>query len=183
MDKEIEKQIVEISSSAIGFRNSIDRIAFVRLEAFFKTKGMEIARNSKLKDLLGRPCTPDDWYALEDVGLRIPELARHKAFNYVMAAYVLLVVGAWTFIFFTNLETVFVFWDLPVGIMASVAFTLTLSPVIAITTMFKKRFFPVDDIGKLVDAIIAENWADLLADDKRFFKEILKQELIETKGL
>ncbi|HEY5746929.1 MAG TPA: hypothetical protein VIU12_12680 [Chryseolinea sp.] len=178
MDKEIERQIDEISSSAIEFRKSIDRIAFGRLKTFFKSKEKEISRDSKLEDLLGRQCTPNDWYELDDIGLKVPELTRHKAFNYVIAAYVLLAVITWSVIFLTNLEKVPLLWGLPMGVMTSVAFTLTLSPILGIMAIFKKRFLPVDNIDELVDGIIAENWVDLLADDKRLFKEILRQELV-----
>ena len=83
MNKEIEKQIKKISSSAIEFRKSIDKIIFARLNDFFRAKGIEISRDSKIADLPGKEFTPSDWYELEDIGLRIPELRRHKAFNYV----------------------------------------------------------------------------------------------------
>jgi hypothetical protein len=79
MNKEIERQIEEKSSSAIEFRKSIDRIVYGQLTNFFKTKGKKISRDSNLKDLLGKRFTPSDWYELEDIGLRIPELRRHKA--------------------------------------------------------------------------------------------------------
>lgn len=181
MDKEIERQIDEISSSAMGFRNSIDGIIYERLKAFFKAKGRDMSRDSKLKDLFGGKSAHGDWYELEDIGLRIPDLKRHKAFNYVTTAYVLIVVVTWTVILLSNLEMVFIVWGLPVGMVASVSFMLTLSPVIGIMAIFPKHVLPVDNIDKLVDGIIAENWTDLLAEDKRLFKEILQQELTADK--
>jgi hypothetical protein len=181
MDKEIERQIEEKSSSAIEFRKSIDGIIFGRLEDFFKAKGKEISRDSSLKDLLGKQFTPSDWYDLENIDFRIPELRRHKAFNYVAATYVLAAIITWTIGFFTNLETLFIVSSLPLGVVASVMFILTLSPIVGLLAIFKKRLLPVDNIDKLVDGIIAENWSDLLTDDKTLFKEILEQELTIEK--
>ncbi|AYB34059.1 hypothetical protein D4L85_27305 [Chryseolinea soli] len=165
------------------FRNSMDRIIFERLKAFFKSKDKEISRASELKELLGKPCVPGEWYELEDIGLRIPELKRHKAFHYVMAAYVLLVIVMWIVVFLTTLETVFIFLGLPVGVLVGTAFTLTMSPIIGITAIFKRRFLPVHSIDELVDGIITENWTDLLTNDKRLFKDILRQELTKGKML
>ena len=113
--------------------------------------------------------------------MRIPDLTRHKAFNYVMIAYALLVVITWVVIFLTNLEAIFAVWALPIGVVASVMFTLTLSPIFGIMAIFKKHLLPVDNIDELIDGIIAENWTNLLVDDKRLFKEILRQELAETR--
>lgn len=177
MDKEIENQIVGISSSAIEFRKSIDGITFGRLKDFFKIRGKEISRDSRLKELLGKQFTPLDWYELEGIGLRIPDLKRHKAFSYVTVAYILGVVITWTAIFLANLGTVFAIWGLPVGIVVSVMFTLTFSPILGFMVIFKKKLLPVDNVDKLIDAIIAENWSGLLMDDKRLFKEILEYEL------
>lgn len=71
-------------SSAIEFRKSIEGIVFGGLTDLFKTKGKEISRNSNLQVLLGKEFTPSDGYEREDIGLRIPELRRYKAFGYMM---------------------------------------------------------------------------------------------------
>jgi hypothetical protein len=181
MNKEVEKQIEEISSSAIEFRKSIDTIIFNRLKNFFKSEGKEISRESKIKVLLGKHFTAHDWYQLENIGLRIPNLKRHKAFTYVTAVYVVVSVITWTVFFLTNLDEVFAVWSLPFGFIAIVLSTLTISPILGFMAIFKKTRLPVDDIDKLVDRIIAENWFDLLTDDKRLFKEILRQELTSGK--
>jgi hypothetical protein len=180
MDKETEKQIEEKSTSAIEFRQSIDGIVFGRLSDFFKVKGKHISRDSGLKDLLGKQFTTSDWYELEDIGLRIPKLRRHKAFSYVTTAYFLIAITIWIVIFFSNLANVSVLWSSSLGLIASILFTLTFSPILLLMAIFKKRLLPVDNVDNLVDGIIAENWSNLLADDKKLFKEILEQEL--TKG-
>jgi hypothetical protein len=181
MDKEIERQIEEISSSAIEFRESIDRIIFGRLKDFFREKGKDISRASNLKDLFGKQFRPSDWYQLQDIGLTIPELRRHKAFGYVTTAYVLIAIITWIIIFSTNLDTISVVWTLPLGVIASVMLTVTFSPVLGFMAIFKKRLLPVNNVDNLVNGIIAENWSNLLTDDKRLFKEILEQELAEGK--
>ena len=181
MHKEIERQIEEKSSSAIEFRKSIDGIVFGRLKDFFKRKDKKISRDSSLKDLLGKQFAPSDWYDLESIDLRIPKLRRHKAFSYVTATYVLTAVITWTIVVLTNLETLFIVWSLPLGVVASVMFILTFSPILGFMALFKKRLLPVDNIDQLVDGIIAENWSDLLINDKRLFKEILQQELTGEK--
>jgi hypothetical protein len=177
MDKEIERQIEEISSSAIEFRKSIDGITFGRLKDFFWKKGKEVSRDSKLKDLLGSNFSPSDWYELEDIGLRIPALKRHRAFHYVTVVYILVALITWAVIFLTKLETIFIVWGLPIGIIGSVMFTLTFTPILGFMTIFKQILLPVDTVDKLVDGVIAKNWARLLVDDKKLFKEILEQEL------
>jgi len=181
MSKEIERQIEEISSSAIEFRKSIDRLIFRRLKDYFKTKGKKISRNSELKDLLGGQFTSRDWYELENIGLKIPKLRRHKAFKYMTAGYVLIAVITSTVTVLTNLDKIFVVWSLPLSIIASVMFTLTFSPILIFIAIFKKRFLPVCNVDDFVDGIIAENWSDLLTDNKRLFKELLRQELTSTK--
>ena len=181
MDKEIERQIEEKSSSAIEFRKSIDEIVFGRLRDFFMTKGQEISRDSSLRDLLGKHFTLKDWNELGNIDLRIPELRRHKAFNYVTAIYGLTAVTIWVIILVTNLEALIIVSSLPLGVVASVLFILTLSPVLGFMAIFKKRILPADTIDKLVDGIISENWSDLLTDDKKWFKEILEQELTSGK--
>jgi hypothetical protein len=181
MDKEIERQIEEKSSSAIEFRKSIDGIVFGRLKYFFKTKGKEISRDSNLRDLLGKRFTPTDWYELEDIDFQIPALRRHKAFTYVTVAYILSAIAIWIIILLTNLETLFILSSLPLGVAASVLFILTFSPIIGFMAIFKKGLLPVKNIDDLVDGIIAENWSDLLMNDKRLFKQILEQELTSGK--
>lgn len=182
MNKKIEKQIEELSSSAIEFRKSIDKIIFSRLKDFFKTKGREISRESKIVDILDKQFTPSDWYELEDIGLRIPELRRHKAFSYVTTTYVFTAIIIWLVTVLTNLDTISAAWTLPLGVIASAMLTLTFSPVLAFMAIFRRKFLPVDNVDNLVDAIIAENWSNLLKDDKRFFREMLEQELTGGKS-
>ena len=181
MDKEIERQIEEKSSSAIEFRKSIEGIVFRRLKDFFKTKGKDISRDSSLRELLGKRFVPADWYELKSIDLQIPELRRLKAFTYVTATYVLTALTTWTIVLLTNLETLFILSSLPLGVVASGLFVLTFSPILLFKAIFKKRLLPVDNINDLVDGIISENWSDLLTDDKRLFKEILAQELTRGK--
>jgi hypothetical protein len=45
----------------------------------------------------------------------------------------------------------------------------------------KGKNIPVSTVGSLVDRIISENWSDLFADDKKLFKEILREELESRK--
>lgn len=181
MDEQIQRQKEEKSNSAIEFRRSIDGIVFARLSNFFKAKGKDISRDSSLRDLLGKQFTTADWFELQDIGLRIPELRRHKAFSYVTTVYSLIAIITWAVIFLTNLENISVVWTLPLGIIASGVLVLTFSPILGFMTIFKKRLLPAENVGDLVDGIIAENWSGLLADDKKLFKEILLQELTDGK--
>ena len=182
MDREIDKQIEEISGSAIEFRKSIDKIIFARLNVFFKAKGREISRESKIMDLFDKPFTPSDWYELEDIGLKVPDLRRHRAFNYVTTAYVLTAIIIWTVTVLTNLDTISAVWTLPLGVIASAIFFLTFSPVLAFMAIFSKRLLPVENVDNLIERIIAENWSDLLTDDKKLFREIVEPELTVVTG-
>lgn len=178
MDIKVEQQIEEISSSAIEFRKAIDRIIFRRLQDFFKKKGNEISRVSKLKDLLGGQFTPADWYELEDIGLRMPSLKRPKAFLTMTVGYVLVAIVAWTAVLWTNLEFVIASWSFPLGLIGGPVFMLTtFGPVIGFSALFKKRLLPVDNVDNFIDGVIAENWSDLLTDDKKLFRQILEQDL------
>jgi hypothetical protein len=174
MDKEIEKQIEEVSSSAIEFRKSIDVIIFKRLSAVLQTKSKQISRDSKLKSLFDKNVNPADWYELEEIGMRIPELRRNKAFGYLAAVYVLTVIFTWTTFLAKNFESIIVLWGLP---LVGPLFIISFSPILLLLLLFKRKNIPVSTVGNLVDRIISENWSDLLADDKKLFKEILREEL------
>jgi hypothetical protein len=41
---------------------------------------------------------------------------------------------------------------------------------------FKRRYFPCDTVDDLIDQIISVNWTDLITDDKKLFKDIVRQE-------
>jgi hypothetical protein len=42
--------------------------------------------------------------------------------------------------------------------------------------LFKRRHLPCDTIDDLIESIISANWTELLTDDKRLFKELVREE-------
>lgn len=178
MDNEIDKQIEEVASSAIEFRTTLDRIIFKKLRTFFQLKNKEISRESKLTSLFDKTVDRNQWYEMEVIGMRIPGLRRNRAHGYLTAIYLLTAILTWTIFLIKNAEVIIAPWGLPiVGILITVSF----SPVVLLGLACKKSIIPVTTIEHLVDAIIKENWGNLLADDKRLFKEILKKELSEER--
>lgn len=172
-NEEIESLIEKISSSAIQFRNTTGDVIFKRLARFFQKKQKQITRDSRLEEIFPKTFSEADWYELEKIGLKIPGLQRAKAFDYLSVTYLIIAFGVLFVFSILNLDLVFVVWGLPVfGILV----TLTGSPVLLFMLIFKRRHFPCESIDNLIDQIISVNWTDLMTDDKKLFKEIVRQE-------
>ena len=171
--EEIDSLIEKLSSSAIGFRNTAGDIIFKRLRRFFQTKQKQITRDSRLKEIFPDNFTETDWYELERVGLKIPGLHRAKAYDYLSVTYLIIAFGTLFIFSILNLDLVFAVWGLPI---LGFIITLTGSPVLLFMLVFKRRYFPCDTIEDLIDLIISVNWTDLITDDKKLFKDIVRQE-------
>jgi hypothetical protein len=169
--EEIDLLMEKLSSSAIEFRNASGDIIFKRLRRLFQQK--QVTRDSKLKDIFPNSFGEMDWYELEKIGLRIPGLRRAKTFDYLSVTYLIVAFATLLIFSIVNLDLVFIVWGLPIlGFIV----TLTASPILLFMLVFKKRHFPCGTVDELVDQIISVNWTDLIADDKKLFKEIVRQE-------
>lgn len=183
MDKELtedEKEIQEVDSlidklagSAIEFRKSIYDIIFNRVSRFFGKKNKVITSDTQLKELFRSNFTEADWEELHDVGLKIPGLQRAKLFDHLTWIYFAIAFVTLVTLTIKNIEVVFAVWGLPIlgGII-----TLSISPLILFMMLFKRRHLPCDTIDDLVESIISANWTELLTDDKRLFKELVREE-------
>lgn len=171
--EEIDSLIEKLSSSATEFRNTTGDIIFKRLRRLFQTKQKQATRDSRLKDIFPVNFNEADWDELEKIGLRIPGLQRAKTFDYLSVTYVIVAFGTLLIFSILNLDFVFMVWGLPIlGFIV----TLTASPILLFMLLFKRRHFPCDTVDELVDQIISVNWTDLITDDKKLFKEIVRQE-------
>lgn len=171
--EEIDSLIDKLSSSAIEFRNTIGDIIFKRLRRVFQSKQKQLTRDSRLKDIFPDKFNEADWDELEKIGLRIPGLQRAKTFDYLSVTYLIVAFGTLLIFSILNLDLVFIVWGIPIlGFIV----TLTASPMLLFMLVFKRRHFPCDTVDELVDQIISVNWTDLISDDKKLFKEILRQE-------
>ncbi len=171
--EEIDSMIEKLSSSAIEFRNTAGDIIFKRLRRLFQTKQKQVARDSRIKDIFPHNFNEADGEELEKIGLRIPGLRRAKTFDYLSVTYLIVAFGTLLIFSILNLDLVFIVWGLPIlGFNA----TLTASPLLLFMLVFKRRHFPCDTLDELVDQIISANWTDLITDDKKLFKDIVRQE-------
>jgi hypothetical protein len=171
--EEIDSLIKKLSSSAIEFRNTTGEIIFKRLRRFFQTKQRQITRDSRLKDIFPDNFNEEDWDELEKIGMKIPGLQRTKTFDYLTTTYLSIAFGSLSIFSILNLDLVFVVWGLPIF---GFIITLTASPMLLFMLVFKRRHFPCDTVDDLVDQIISVNWTDLITDDKKLFKDIVRQE-------
>jgi len=171
--EEIDSMIEKLSSSAIEFRTTSGDIIFKRLRRLFQTKQKQVTRDSRLKDIFPDNFNETDWDELEKIGLRIPGLQRARAFDSLSVTYLIVAFGTLLIFSILNLDLVFMVWGLPIlGFIA----TLTASPMLLFMLVFKRRYFPCDTVDELVDQIISVNWTDLITDDKKLFKDIVRQE-------
>jgi hypothetical protein len=171
--EEIDSMIEKLSNSAIEFRNTAGDIIFKRLSRLFQTKQKQVTRYSRIKDIFPDNFNEADWDELEKIGLRIPGLQRAKTFDYLSMTYLIVAFGTLLIFSILNLDLVFIVWGLPIlGFIA----TLTVSPLLVFMLVFKRRHFPCDTVDELVDQIISVNWTDLITDDKKLFKDIVRQE-------
>lgn len=171
--EEIDALIEKISGSSIEFRHTTGDIIFKRLGRFFQTKQKEITRDSRLKEMFSDNFNAMDWHELERIGLKIPGLQRAKMYNYLSIIYLIVSHGALFIFSILNLDLVFAVWGFPI---LGFIMTLTASPMLLFMLLFKRRYFPCDTIDDLIDQIISANWTDLMTDDKKLFKEIVRQE-------
>lgn len=170
---EIDSLIEKLSSSAIECRNTAGDIILKRLRRLFQTKQKQVTRDSRLKDIFPGNFSEADWDELEKIGLRIPGLQRAKTFDYLSLTYLIVAFGTLLIFSTLNLDLVFIGWGLPIlGFIV----TLTASPMLLLMLVFKRRHFPCDTVDELVDQIVSVNWRDLITDDKKLFKEIVRQE-------
>jgi hypothetical protein len=172
-NEEIDSLIEKLSSSAIEYRNATGDIIFKRLRRLFRTKQKEITRDSRLKEIFSKNFTEWEWEKLEKIGLKIPGLQRAKAYNYLSLTYLIVALGSLFVFSILNLDLVFIVWGLPIF---GIILILTCSPIPLFMLVFKRRNFPCDTVDELVDQIISVNWTDLITDDKKLFKEIVRQE-------
>ena len=172
-NEEIDTLIEKLSSSAVEFRNTTGDIIFKRLRRLFQIKQKQITRDSRLKEIFPNNFNETDWDKLEKVGLKIPGLQRAKAYDYLSMTYLILALGSLFVFSILNLDLVFVVWGLPIF---GIILTLTCCPILLFMLVFKRRHFPCDTVDELVDQIISVNWTDLITDDKKLFKEIVRQE-------
>jgi hypothetical protein len=165
--------IDKLSSSAIEFRRSIYDIIFKRLSRFFAKKNKSITSDTQLKELFGTNFTEADWEELHDIGLKIPGLQRAKLFDHLTWIYFAIAFITLVTLTIKNIELVFAVWGLPIlgGVI-----TLAISPLILFMMLFKRRHLPCDTIDDLIESIISANWTELLTDDKRLFKELVREE-------
>lgn len=105
--------------------------------------------------------------------MKIPGLQRAKTFDYLTVTYLIIAFGALFIFSILNLDLVFVVWGFPIF---GFIITLTASPMLLFMLVFKRRHFPCDTVDDLVDQIISVNWTDLITDDKKLFKDIVRQE-------
>jgi len=171
--EELDSLMEKLSTSAIEFRRTTSNIIFERLRRLFQSMNKEISKDSKLKEIFPDNFTQADWDELQRIGLKIPGLRRTKVFDYLAVTYLIVALGSLLVFSILNLDLIFAVWGLPIF-----GFTIVLagSPILLLTLVFKRRYFPSETIDKLVDQIVSVNWTDLLNDDKRMFKEIVRQE-------
>lgn len=172
-NKEIDSLIEKLSSSAMEFRNTTGDIIFKRLGRLFQSKEKQITRDSRLKDIFPENFNETDWNELGKIGFRIPGLQRAKTFDYLSTTYLIIAFGGLFIFLILNLDLIFIVWGLPIF---GFILTLTGSPMLLFMLVFKRRHFPCDTVENLVDQIISVNWTDLVTDDKKMFKEIVRQE-------
>ena len=170
---EIDLLIYKVSNSAFEFRNAIRHIILIRLHRFFHKRNKEIKTDTDLKLLFGSEVTELKWEELKEIGLRIPNLERSKVFGRISVVYCIAALVALAILAIKNLELIYVVWGLPIfgGVIL-----IALTPLLLLTMLFKRRHFPCANIDQLIEMIISVNWADLLSDDKRLFKMLVREE-------
>lgn len=171
--EKIDLLIKEISNSAIEFRTSAYTAIFKRLQKFFARKNKNITRDTELIDILGTNFSQAEWKELNQIGLRMPELQRSKLFDKVTWIYLILAGLTFLVLAIKNYEFIFVLWGFPIiGIITTVIF----SPIILFLFIFKRSHLPCDTIDELIEIIISINWTDLVSDEKKLLKEIIKKD-------
>jgi hypothetical protein len=170
--EEIDRLIHKVWNSALEFRNAIREIIFIRLHRFFGKMNKEIKTDTDLKLLFKGDVTELEWEELKEIGLRIPGLERAKVFERISVVYGIAALIALMILAVKNLELLFVLWGLPIFGL----FLLALSPLVLLMMLFKRRHLPCDNVDQLIEMIISLNWTDLLTDDKRLFKMLIRQE-------
>ena len=172
-NEEIDALIEKLSSSAIEFRNATGNIIFNRLRRLFQSKEKQITSDTRLQEIFPENCTEGDWVELEKIGLKIPGLKRAKAYSHISVIYLIVALGSLFVFSILNLDLVFVVWGLPIF---GFILTLTCCPILLFMLIFKRRHFPCETVDSLIDQIIAANWTDLITEDKKLFKDIVRQE-------
>ncbi len=164
---------IEILDCERELRLTLYLTLYKRLETFFAKRNIKITRDTELKTILRALTIQSDWEELNNIGLTMPMLRMPKFLNYFVAFYLVCV----SLLVFTLMTKYFhfmvVLWDLPI---IGIIITLTGIPISYFLFLFKKNRLPCDTIDELIEYIISIHWTDLIKDDNRLIKELLRHE-------
>lgn len=171
--REIDLLIKKVSNSTSDFRESVREIIFIRLHRFFERRNKQAKWDTELKLLLGDNVAESEWDELRELGLKIPMLERAKSFEKISIGYCIAALIVLVILTIRNLDLLFVVWGLPIF---GGAILIVLSPLLLLMKFFKRRHLPSETIDEFIELIISANWTDLVADDKRLFKMLVREE-------
>jgi hypothetical protein len=170
----IDDLVNHVASSMILFRKTLRCLVFRQIRTYFDSEALSLSDD--LRKYFPRRGRMREWTKFREfLDLRVPRLRLTALATTLLVVVCVVFLGFYLWIVFAQTELLIHSLVSKVPLL-SIIFPLTVLPVGFIALVGRTRL-PARTFDELVDEIISSNFADLLGDDKRMFKEIIRQEL------